>query len=92
MSEIFQYVQQHSMATLVVSGYIGTAIIATMPAKGEPISFYSWLYDFLHLLLNTKQGNAMLQKFNIPAGTQVTQSVSPTQTTTTISNPAQETK
>lgn len=91
MNLIVQYVQQHPVAVLMIFGYIATAAIATMPEKGIPFKFYDYAYDFLHLLLNTKQGNAMLQKFNIPAGTQVTQTVNPSQTTTTITAP-QETK
>jgi glycerol-3-phosphate dehydrogenase len=91
MNQLFQEIQQHPVVVLMGIGYIGTALIATMPPKGEPFKFYDYAYDFLHLLLNTRQGSEMLQKFNIPAGTQVTQTVNPSQTTTTITHP-QETK
>lgn len=87
-------IEQHPAVSLAIGGYAAIALIATMPAKGSKLTWetvYGWFYDCLHLLLNTPQGSAILQKFQIPQGTQVTQTVSPTQTTTTITAP-QETK
>ena len=54
MSQFWQTVYEHRFAVGSGAWYIVSALIVTMPAKGEAASFYDWLYDFTHLLLNLK--------------------------------------
>lgn len=61
MSHFWQLVYEHRFAVGSVLWYIFSALIVTMPAKGEAASFYDWLYDFMHLLLNLKPIPALRQ-------------------------------
>jgi hypothetical protein len=54
MSQFWQTVYDHRFAVGSSAWYIVSALIVTMPAKGEPSSLYNWFYDFTHLLLNLK--------------------------------------
>lgn len=50
---IWQFVCEHSQAIGFGFLYALIAAISTMPAPGHPVSFYEWLYDWTHTLINS---------------------------------------
>lgn len=69
MSHFWRVVYEHRFAVGSVAWYIFSALIVTMPSKGEPSSFYDWFYDFMHLLLNLKPIPALKQPEKSPGVT-----------------------
>lgn len=54
MNHFLDVLYEHRFAVGSGAWYVISALIVTMPVKGEPSNAYNWFYDFTHLLLNLK--------------------------------------
>lgn len=54
MDPLTQFVTAHPLLT-AVGGYVATAVVGTMPARGSKWNWdtaYGWFFDCAHVLLN----------------------------------------
>ena len=66
MTSFTAFIEAHPTTDLLILGYIGTAVVSSLPDPHDPRPFkdkaYDFLYTFAHIL-----GNSIPTKFRPPA-------------------------